>query len=120
MLREHSDPYAVLGVAPTASQAEITHAYRTLLRSLHPDTRDGAPAGAGDARLQQVLSAYALLRNPALRAEYDRAARPVMAAASTNPQGRVNIPVNHRRTRRRPSAPKRPPLWVGPVRRHRD
>ncbi len=31
-----SDPYLVLGVSPTATQAEITHAYRTRLRAHHP------------------------------------------------------------------------------------
>ena len=39
MVREHPDPYLVLGVSPTATQAEITHAYRTRLRAHHPDTR---------------------------------------------------------------------------------
>ena len=29
MARENPDPYLVLGVSPTATQAEITHAYRT-------------------------------------------------------------------------------------------
>ena len=39
MVRENPDPYLVLGVSPTATQAEITHAYRTRLRAHHPDTR---------------------------------------------------------------------------------
>jgi curved DNA-binding protein CbpA len=37
MVRVNPDPYLVLGVAPTATQAEITHAYRTHLRAHHPE-----------------------------------------------------------------------------------
>jgi hypothetical protein len=39
MVRVNPDPYLVLGVSPTATQAEITHAYRDRLRAHHPDTR---------------------------------------------------------------------------------
>ena len=37
----HPDPYAVLGVAPTATTQQINRAYRRLLRRHHPDTRPG-------------------------------------------------------------------------------
>lgn len=78
------DPYAVLGVDPTATAEQITHAYRALLRRHHPDTRAESPADqmrAGprhddDARLQRVLTAYAVLRDPAQRADYDRIRAP--------------------------------------------
>src|ERR1700747_1910448 len=72
MVRVHPDPYLVLGVAPTATQAEITHAYRTHLRAHHPDTRPAQSAHTADDHLRQVLAAYALLRDPARRAAYDR------------------------------------------------
>ncbi|MFJ6994903.1 J domain-containing protein, partial [Streptomyces sp. NPDC003090] len=36
-----SDPYAVLGVEPTATAGQIASAYRGLVRALHPDS---APA----------------------------------------------------------------------------
>ena len=73
MVRENPDPYLVLGVSPTATQAEITHAYRTRLRAHHPDTRRTPPSQTADDDLRQVLAAYALLRDPARRADYDRA-----------------------------------------------
>ena len=38
MVREDPDPYLVLGVLPTATQAEITHAYRTRLRAFTINT----------------------------------------------------------------------------------
>ena len=49
MVREHPDPYLVLGVSPTATAAEITHAYRTRLRAHHPDTRHTPPEVAAKA-----------------------------------------------------------------------
>ena len=70
-----TDPYAVLGVSPTATQAEITHAFRDQLHALHPDTRSGAANSQADKRLRQIVAAHALLRDPHHRAEYDRTAR---------------------------------------------
>ena len=72
MVRQNPDPYLVLGVSPTATQAEITHAYRTRLRAHHPDTRHTPSPQAADEHLRQVLAAYALLRDPARRTDYDR------------------------------------------------
>ncbi|GFG72841.1 J domain-containing protein [Mycobacterium botniense] len=104
-----TDPYAVLGVAPTATQAEITRAYRRQLRAHHPDSRPSASNSGADERLRQILAAYALLRDPRRRAEYDRTARP--ARRDTGP---VRIPV----TRIEP-VDNEPPLRAGPVRWHR-
>lgn len=70
------DPYALLGVPPTATAREIARAYRRLLRDHHPDTGAGRPRGAGPddpLPLDEVRAAYALLRDPAARAAYDRA-----------------------------------------------
>jgi curved DNA-binding protein CbpA len=131
VMRENPDPYAVLGVTPTATQTEITHAYRTQLRSLHPDTRH-APAQAAavaDARLRHILAAYAALRDPHHRADDDRTAQPATTTqprrsdppttphTSPNPQGPVQIPVTHHEHIQTPPE-QRPPLWAGPVRHH--
>ena len=82
----HPDPYAVLGVAPTATTQQINRAYRRLLRHHHPDTRSGgtvpADASSGTASLADLLTAYAVLRDPATRAEHDRS-RPPMSRAPT-------------------------------------
>ena len=129
MVREHPDPYLVLGVLPTATQAEITHAYRTRLRAHHPDTRHTPPSQTADDNLRQLLAAYALLRDPARRAGYDRATT-LAATPQTHsqtgptpvdrpPAGRVQVPITYRSTN--PAAPNIsvPPLRAGPVRRHR-
>jgi curved DNA-binding protein CbpA len=97
------DPYAVLGVATTASQDEITHAYRRKLRALHPDIRGSTPADpAADEQLRRIMAAYAVLRDSARRAAFDRTARPRASVGHTDrksPSGPVRIPVRHGRPR---------------------
>ncbi|RVX41367.1 DnaJ-like protein [Nonomuraea polychroma] len=63
------DHYTVLGVERTASAAQITSAYRRLMRVLHPDVRPAEPAAR--ERFAEVIDAYAVLRDPARRAAYD-------------------------------------------------
>jgi len=129
MVREHRDPYLVLGVSPTATQAEITHAYRDRLRAHHPDTRHTPSSQIADEHLRQVLAAYALLRDPARRADFDRATtRAAMPPAHRRQRptpaddalaGRVQIPVTHRATTATAAQVPEPPLRAGHVRRHR-
>lgn len=60
-------PYETLGVANTATPAQIKKAYRRLAQDLHPD-KEG-----GDAeRFKAVQQAYDLLMDPERRATYDR------------------------------------------------
>ena len=87
MVRENPDPYLVLGVSPTATQAEITHAYRTRLRAHHPDTRHPPASKTADDDLRQVLAAYGLLRDPARRADYDRATAHAATPPPHSPHG---------------------------------
>ncbi|CAG7633433.1 J domain-containing protein [Rhodococcus opacus] len=125
------DPYQVLGLSSSASQAEIASAYRRLLRDHHPDTRTHhhTPDPAADEYLQRILSAYAQLRDPAHRAAPDPAAADPAAAepdaqprrpprSPTPPAAPTRIHVVVRGT----PPPRRPPatgLWVSPVRWHR-
>jgi hypothetical protein len=83
------DLYEVLGILPSASQAEVTSAYRRRVRALHPDC--GEDASEDPDRLSEVLAAFQVLRNPAQRAGYDaqRLRRPGGHA------GAVRIPVRH-------------------------
>ena len=73
--------YERLGVLPQANATEITSAYRRLLRRHHPDSRDVSQgqgrdnhASGEDAAeaLGPIIEAYAVLRDPARRAAYDR------------------------------------------------
>jgi curved DNA-binding protein CbpA len=129
MARQNPDPYLVLGVSPTATQAEITHAYRTRLRAHHPDTRNTPPSHTADDDLHQVLAAYNLLRDPARRTDYDRTTTPAATPPPHNPPrptpvehpraGPVQIPITHRTTNTSAADVASPPLRAGPVRRHR-
>jgi curved DNA-binding protein CbpA len=127
MMRVNPDPYLILGIPPTATQAEITHAYRDRLRAHHPDTRHTPSPHVADEQLRRVLAAYALLRDPACRADYDRATNRASASMSHRPQsrspadaarGEVQIPVTHH-TIAMTTHTQEPPLRAGPVRRHR-
>lgn len=53
------DAYAVLGVAPSASDAELRLAYRELVKRHHPDHNAGSPESA--ARFEQIQNAYAVI-----------------------------------------------------------
>lgn len=48
MTDECIDLYRFLGLSPQATQDQITHADRGLLRQHHPDTRDLAATGNGE------------------------------------------------------------------------
>jgi curved DNA-binding protein CbpA len=74
-----SDPYAILGVARSATQEQVRRAFRALMRQNHPDTRrpgDPAAGAASTATLQRLLAAYAILGDPDRRAQYDSRTTP--------------------------------------------
>lgn len=61
------NPYAVLGVEPGASDAEIRRAYLALARRFHPDANPG-----GEDRMRAVNEAWAILGDRARRTAWDR------------------------------------------------
>lgn len=65
-----SDPYSTLGVARTASEAEIKSAYRKLAKELHPDRNKDNPKAA--ERFSDATKAYDLLSDKEKRAQFDR------------------------------------------------
>jgi DnaJ-class molecular chaperone len=64
------DPYTLLGVPRTASEADIKSAYRKLAKELHPDRNTDNPKAA--EKFSEVTRAYDLLSDKAKRAQYDR------------------------------------------------
>ncbi len=63
------NPYTLLGVPKTATEAEIKSAYRKLAKKLHPDLNPGD--AKSEAEFKEVTAAYNLLSNPDLRRSYD-------------------------------------------------
>ena len=66
------DPYRALQVAPIAEQEVVNAAFRVLAKKYHPD-RD--PTRAGARRMAELNSAWALVRDPLRREQWDRAQR---------------------------------------------
>lgn len=64
------DPYSVLGVPRTASEAEIKKAYRTKVKALHPDQNPGDKAKEDE--FKRVSIAFDILGDAAKRAKFDR------------------------------------------------
>ena len=62
--------YELLGVSPSANNAELRKAFRQLSKRLHPDTTS-LPRDEATKQFQNVCEAYDLLSDPVLRANYD-------------------------------------------------
>ena len=105
MTVNQTDPYVVLDVARGATQQQIRHAYRSQMRTSHPDRRTPNEPAA-DPTVQQVVDAYAMLADPARRAEYDQ--RTTLSRRPDPIRVRVTL---HRR-------PGPPPIQASPVRWH--
>lgn len=66
---DNVDFYAELGIAKTATDAEIKKAYRKLAREYHPDVNDAPEA---EDRFKRISAAHAVLSDPEKREQYDR------------------------------------------------
>ncbi|GHD66667.1 cytochrome c biogenesis protein [Luteimonas padinae] len=66
---QFKDYYAILGVEPSAGDAEIKTAYRRLARRYHPDVSKESDA---EDRFKAVNEAYEALRDPERRKAYDQ------------------------------------------------
>ncbi|HEX4078528.1 MAG TPA: J domain-containing protein [Rhizomicrobium sp.] len=75
------DPYEVLGVSKTASEAEIKKAFRALAKKHHPDTHGGDTTA--QKRFQEISAAYDIVGDKEKRAKFDQGE----IDASGNPRG---------------------------------
>ncbi len=65
-----ADPYSILGVQRSASEADIKKAYRKLAKELHPDRNKDNPKAS--ERFSQATQAYDFLSDKDKRARFDR------------------------------------------------
>src|SRR3954453_12597886 len=68
--RSMRDPYQILGVPRTASEAEIKKAYSKLAKAHHPDRNANDPKAKD--KFAEANSAYEILGDAAKRAQFDR------------------------------------------------
>ena len=78
------DLYSVLGVAKTASAADINKAYRKLAKKLHPDLNPGDKAA--EEKFKKITAAYGILGDEEKRKRYD--AGEIDASGQETPQHR--------------------------------
>jgi molecular chaperone DnaJ len=64
------DYYKVLGVSDTATEKEITRAYRKLAKQYHPDA-----GGGNEEKFKEISAAYDVLGDGSKRKEYDEVRR---------------------------------------------
>ncbi len=64
------DPYTVLGVAKSASEAEVKKAFRRLAKEHHPDRNANDPKAK--ERFAELNGAYEIVGDPTKRAQFDR------------------------------------------------
>ena len=69
MKTQYQDYYALLGVTPGATPAQIKSAYRKLAKQYHPDVNNSSDAAD---RFREITEAYDTLTDPDRRRRYDR------------------------------------------------
>ena len=82
-MKPQLDYYALLGIEPDATAAQIKKAYRKLARLHHPDTNPGDLGAA--ARFRNITQAYDTLSDPGRREAYDRTRPPATGTKLTEP-----------------------------------
>lgn len=99
MSRSEPTLYELLEVDESAGEHEITLAFRRVAKRWHPDLNSTVDA---TERMQHISAAYAVLRDPERRADYDRALDRELS--HSEPEG-CGAPEKHRAPTWAPRAP---------------
>ena len=79
------DYYAVLGVSSSATDKELSRAFKKLAKQLHPDANPGNTEA--EERFKEVSAAYDVLSDATKRAEYDEVREMVASGGAGGPGG---------------------------------
>ena len=93
--------FAILGISPQASAADIRRAYRRLAKEFHPDYYHGS-----SHKFQEVQEAYSVLGNSRKRREYEQRLRKV-------PRKTPIDPITH--SQPEPLIPEERPVDIGEI-----
>ena len=69
-MKQSDNPYAMLGLPPTASLEEVKRAYRRLAMRWHPDRN---PTAAAESEFKRIKAAYELILDPRRYADWQEA-----------------------------------------------
>src|SRR5688572_5944591 len=69
-MRDSRSAYEILGVARSASNEEIRRAFKTLVKTAHPDHAGGDDVA--HERFLEIKAAYEILADESSRSAYDR------------------------------------------------
>lgn len=61
MMNTTQNPYEILGVSPSASEEEVTSAYRKMAKKYHPDVNPDNKAA--EKKMQEINAAYDAIKN---------------------------------------------------------
>lgn len=87
--------YEVLGVSVAATAEEIKSAYRRLVKYHHPDSLLAKKDRATAERIRQINAAYAVLKDPQSRRDYDRQLHSSRTSPCPQPRGSPHETVSH-------------------------
>ena len=87
-MKTNKDLYRLLGLPKEASQDEIQHAHRKLVRKYHPDANPKDPQAG--KHFKEIQGAYEVLSNPEKRQEYDNQLSISSRGSSDRPRARAS------------------------------